>query len=461
MTKLLEPRPTFLNKCSDYTTLKSIKSLNRETQYDFICLLYVNNYLSLCEIARNNSRIDNANIDIIAKNYNLTNTCQGLLESKLNQEFKHVEGILGYLKEPEVCSSLCEELLGNSVIPICNLAVVTLNITERLSVTHAKPQVLQESLNNDVSIAKPKVVENKVVIQDVIKDHKELKDKVTAETVEKPKLPKAPVQPQEVANSHPGNGAKSLMPNSNVQESQMAVDIVGKVDDTSIKANKKPPVPNAVEKSPQTQVQEPATKAPNIEPPVGKQESHEEEHQEKSSQASDDTNKKTPVEVQNDQKLSITTSTEAIPAVVQDAENDQVMGVNDERDQDQLGNEEDIDDDDDVLQQEVQKPVVKAKPQAKPQETDEDVLNPQFNSNSDEEDSFFFIYFMMVCAVFILGYIGYHNKQKVLALVIEGRRGRRGSRRGRPNSANYHKLDSNLEEAVTSSCNKNTTNIIY
>lgn len=53
------------------------------------------------------------------------------------------------------------------------------------------------------------------------------------------------------------------------------------------------------------------------------------------------------------------------------------------------------------------------------------------------------------------------NFFQVLALVIEGRRGRRGSRRGRPNSANYHKLDSNLEEAVTSSCNKNTANIIY
>jgi len=82
------------------------------------------------------------------------------------------------------------------------------------------------------------------------------------------------------------------------------------------------------------------------------------------------------------------------------------------------------------------------------------------NQSITEDNSYFFPYFMMVCIFFILGYVGYHNKQKIFALVLEGRKGKRQQRR-RPNSANYHKLDSNLEEAVTSACIKNTANVIY
>lgn len=100
----------------------------------------------------------------------------------------------------------------------------------------------------------------------------------------------------------------------------------------------------------------------------------------------------------------------------------------------------------------------------KPKEIDEDNVNIAANyqnQNIDDSDSYFFSYFMMVCVVFIFGYVAYHNKQKILALVLEGRRGRRSSRTRRPNSSNYRKLDSTLEEAVTSSCNKNSTQVIY
>lgn len=48
-----------------------------------------------------------------------------------------------------------------------------------------------------------------------------------------------------------------------------------------------------------------------------------------------------------------------------------------------------------------------------------------------------------------------------MALVLEGKRSKRQYRGRRPNSANYHKLDSNLEEAISSSCTKNSSNIIY
>nr|CAD7255809.1 unnamed protein product [Timema shepardi] len=71
---------------------------------------------------------------------------------------------------------------------------------------------------------------------------------------------------------------------------------------------------------------------------------------------------------------------------------------------------------------------------------------------SDDEDSHFFAYFMTMVLVCIIGYLVFHNKQKG--------RSRKGSRR-RPNTAGYRKLDSNLEEAVTSSCSQSVTHVIY
>lgn len=97
----------------------------------------------------------------------------------------------------------------------------------------------------------------------------------------------------------------------------------------------------------------------------------------------------------------------------------------------------------------------------KPIKTKESMFPYANDTAVNEDDSYFFFYFMVVCVAFVLGYVGYHNKQKILAIVLEGRKGRRSQRR-RPNSANYHKLDCNLEEAVTSTCsNKSTTNVIY
>ncbi|XP_011707032.1 PREDICTED: trans-Golgi network integral membrane protein 1-like [Wasmannia auropunctata] len=51
-------------------------------------------------------------------------------------------------------------------------------------------------------------------------------------------------------------------------------------------------------------------------------------------------------------------------------------------------------------------------------------------------------------------YIGYHNKQKIFAIVLEGRRSRSNRGRRRPSTASYRKLDCTLEEAVTSQSSK-------
>ncbi|KAJ8985359.1 hypothetical protein NQ317_008392 [Molorchus minor] len=87
-------------------------------------------------------------------------------------------------------------------------------------------------------------------------------------------------------------------------------------------------------------------------------------------------------------------------------------------------------------------------------------ISYQTSENIDGE-SYFFSYFMAICVLFVLGYVGYHNRQRVMALVVEGKRGKRQYRGRRPNSANYHKLDSNMEEAISSSCNKNSSHVIY
>lgn len=83
----------------------------------------------------------------------------------------------------------------------------------------------------------------------------------------------------------------------------------------------------------------------------------------------------------------------------------------------------------------------------------------------DGPDSNFFAYLMFLMLITIILYVAYHNKTKVLALLIEGRRSRSGySRNGnrrKHHSAEYRKLDSNLEEAIQSSGQVLSTQIIY
>lgn len=71
----------------------------------------------------------------------------------------------------------------------------------------------------------------------------------------------------------------------------------------------------------------------------------------------------------------------------------------------------------------------------------------------EETDSNFFSYFLFAMFACIVCYVAYHNKSKLLALVLEGRRsstGRGGFSKGRKHTAAYRKLDSNLEEAIMS-----------
>ncbi|KOC63968.1 Trans-Golgi network integral membrane protein 1 [Habropoda laboriosa] len=95
-----------------------------------------------------------------------------------------------------------------------------------------------------------------------------------------------------------------------------------------------------------------------------------------------------------------------------------------------------------------------------PSEQRDDIISHYHNITSEEE-SHFFTYFTVVSLISIAAYIGYHNKQKILAIVLEGRRSRNSRGRRRPSTANYRKLNCTLEEAVTSQCNANVTHVIY
>ncbi|XP_011878396.1 PREDICTED: trans-Golgi network integral membrane protein 1-like [Vollenhovia emeryi] len=85
----------------------------------------------------------------------------------------------------------------------------------------------------------------------------------------------------------------------------------------------------------------------------------------------------------------------------------------------------------------------------------------EYSNMRTEDDSHFFTYFTVITLACLAGYIGYHNKQKILAIVLEGRRSRNSRGRRRPSTASYRKLDCTLEEAVTSQCNANVTHVIY
>ncbi|KAI4499074.1 hypothetical protein M0802_005940 [Mischocyttarus mexicanus] len=79
----------------------------------------------------------------------------------------------------------------------------------------------------------------------------------------------------------------------------------------------------------------------------------------------------------------------------------------------------------------------------------------------NDEESHFLFYFAVISIGFIGGYTGYHNKKKLLAIVLKGRRSKNNRGRRRSSSPKYRKLDCTLEEAVTSQCNANVTHVIY
>jgi len=66
---------------------------------------------------------------------------------------------------------------------------------------------------------------------------------------------------------------------------------------------------------------------------------------------------------------------------------------------------------------------------------------------------------MLLSLVAIVAYLVFHNKQKILALILEGRRSQ-GNRR-RSGGREYRKLDSNLEDTMDTGRDANLRQVIY
>lgn len=100
--------------------------------------------------------------------------------------------------------------------------------------------------------------------------------------------------------------------------------------------------------------------------------------------------------------------------------------------------------------------------------SNEDLVKPDKNKLLvdpfvENSDSSFFTYFLFLMFVCMICYIIYHNKAKILGLIVEGRRSSHGRSSGRrKHTAAYSKLDSNLEEAIASgNLNNRSQQIIY
>jgi len=89
----------------------------------------------------------------------------------------------------------------------------------------------------------------------------------------------------------------------------------------------------------------------------------------------------------------------------------------------------------------------------------ENTMQDAKSPSLDDSSSSFFSYFILLSIVAIVAYLVFHNKQKILALILEGRR-RQGSRR-RSGGREYRKLDSNLEDTMNSESYTSGQHVIY
>ncbi|XP_052903580.1 uncharacterized protein LOC128310878 [Anopheles moucheti] len=144
----------------------------------------------------------------------------------------------------------------------------------------------------------------------------------------------------------------------------------------------------------------------------------------------------------------------------QDAKSATQAGYDNSDESDGIASAEDVNENGDDLELSGIQPVGKqpaAPEKAKQDEFAESSKASDIVSGSDpfydQKDSNFFSYFLFAMFSCAMLYVAYHNKSKLLALVVEGRRtssGRGGFSKGRKHTAAYRKLDSNLEEAITS-----------
>lgn len=167
----------------------------------------------------------------------------------------------------------------------------------------------------------------------------------------------------------------------------------------------------------------------------------------------------TPKTVIHDEQIP-ETDIPPINAVSKGNEDEQGQEVMQAVDTDNMSDNDNINDNEDQLEQtEFDKPVI-----SKSYDRNDESITVRNQAKpfvDAPKGSYLFTYLLCGMAICVLGYIVAHNKNKLLAFILEGRRASAGRGARKRHTASYRRLNSNIEEAITSADRTNFSQVIY
>lgn len=483
--------PSFKNqeifkKCEPWQEISATKVFVQETNQQVLCLLYYDSFISLCtEI--NAKKMSNVTINLVPelKDYKVSSVCKNLALFPAGKSFEHVDKMIN---DEGICYKLCLNYNG-TLIRECGLAhyfanynisstKVELPNTQELEPNTNKIKLMSagialKSSELDLSKSLLKKYNNSNNQAPVEPDNGKINIALNKETVPEPNSPK------DEPNTMKTNPV--LNPSNTLENNAESVDDNGNPPpgsnlDSAV-ANQKPTNLNDNDGSQAEKKSSTNENSKAHDETYTKDETHTKDEPQANNEAqAKDEPKHSQIPSIRDGSISEQNLQASTPETDQQKIDGGKEETNIETDQQNLdqaglmidnpnmeeeegsdGNFDFSDKDDDDKQTDDN---VGEKKKGKPSTL---TVAGEMPANAEDLDgeSYFFSYFMVICVLFVLGYVGYHNRQKVMALMLEGKRGKRQGRGRRPNSANYHKLDSNLEEAISSTCTKNSSHVIY
>nr|CAH7716921.1 unnamed protein product [Callosobruchus chinensis] len=468
-TKQLE----VLKGCPKWCQLKEIRTLGKDNEKDVLCLLFANSILSFCTTFKNATIKD---VDLIPPStITVASVCSKLLSPKQNAEFN----ISAIIPKKKHCEAVCSNYYGDTpVMRECAIAYYyasgIANITQKPS--DLTSSIIKGSMNDEKDVPE---VDHKQIIQeqihhkqDAIGDiHNEIDSvKPAGGSVTPVNVNKKTEQLQEESPKH--KKAAKQKPSGEIvtRGENLQTSTKGKIEqklqgDQALQGAGSVPHLDTAPAGSMTQhtmvsvKSEPSAAAAPVLPSIKDNSEHGPDEQ-----FADNIQDHPPMHLQDsvavEANLPVENGGENTEPKIEEEEEAIVPKEEETSAKERLNHlgfskddEEDNTYDDEIgtaYAKLVKKKLITSG-------------EPASYNNLDEMDgeSYFFSYFMVVCVLFVLGYVVYHNRQKVLALVLEGKRSKTQYRSRRPNSANYHKLDTNLEEAISSNCNKNSSHVIY
>ncbi|KAG5894042.1 hypothetical protein JTB14_037887 [Gonioctena quinquepunctata] len=487
--------------CPGWTELSNVNNLTKNNEKSVLCLLFYDSFVSFCVQAKKLA-LTTASINMTSINeYTPQKVCEQLFVAD-----KPSEHNLSLIITPRVCEKLCTDYSA-PIVRECSLAYYLAHFNFNLS--SSDPEASKEETKKNAKAENPTNPSN-LLSQATSNEHPD------AELENSPnpssEVSQATSNEQPVAHpenpTKPSNGQPELHNGQSPPKSIVDVEPTpGELTITNTSANKTSEVSQGTsseqskipKKQPPPKVEESENpklpSKPSIPEPLanadGTKDDSNKQHQEVQQNTVGDSNSP-PLPQMNNNSPHISVDEKKVPVTGGNQQNPEApledgngvvstKEVNQETDKEFEESEDEMEGEPPEETEPIKgeppeetEPIIKAEPpeESGPITVLEDpkgarksntLESSATDENMEELDggSYFFSYFMVICVMFVLGYLGYHNRIKVMALVLEGKRNKRSYRERRPNSANYHKLDSNLEEAITSSCTKNTNNIIY